>query len=53
MYLKELLRLHEKLECDLYNKKNYVIAIKALKPEVGHGLKLKKVLRVIKSCQET
>ena len=53
MYLKELLRLHEKLECDLYNKKNYVFAIKALKQEVNHGLKLKKVLRVIKFCQET
>ena len=38
--------------CNLYNKKNYVIHIKALEKTLDHGLRLKKH-RVIELNQET
>ena len=31
---------YQKLVCNLYNKKNYSIRIKALKQAINHGLKL-------------
>ena len=37
----------KKLVCDLHNKKKYVIHIKSLKQALNHGLKLKKVHRII------
>ena len=37
----------EKLICDLEDKKKYVIRIRALKQALNHGLRLKKVLRII------
>ena len=61
-YAKELFNLHkdlpflreskkvkkvEKLICDIEDKKKYVIHIRALKQALNHGLKLKKVHRVI------
>ena len=37
----------KKLVCDLHNKKKYVVYIKSLKQALNHGLKLKKVHRII------
>ena len=42
-----------KLACNLFNKKKYVIHINALKKALNHGLKLKKIHRVIEFNQET
>ena len=38
----------KKLVCNLFNKKKYVVHINALKQALNHGLKLKKIHRVIK-----
>ena len=38
----------EKLVCDIKDKKDYVIRIRALKQALSHGLKLKKVHRLKK-----
>ena len=42
----------KKLVCDLRNKKKYVVHIKSLKQALNHGLKLKKVDRVIEFNQK-
>ena len=42
----------EKLVCNLLNKKKYVIHIKSLKQALNHGLKLKKVHRIIEFNQK-
>ena len=42
----------KKLVCNLFNKKNYVTHINSLKQALNHGLKLKKIHRVIKFNQE-
>ena len=42
----------EKLICRLEDKEKYVIRVRALKPVLNHGLKLKKVHRVIQFNQE-
>ena len=42
----------KKLVCNLHNKKNYVAHIDILKQALNHGLKLKKVHRVIEFEQE-
>ena len=41
-----------KLVCDVHDKKNYVVHIKALKQALNHGLILKKVHRVIQFNQK-
>ena len=41
-----------KLVCNLYDKKNYVVHIRSLKQALSHGLILKKVHRVIQFNQE-
>ena len=41
-----------KLVCNLFNKKKYVAHINALKQALNHGLKLKKIHRVIEFNQE-
>ena len=41
-----------KLVCNIYDKENYVVYIRALKQALTHGLILKKVHRVIKFNQE-
>ena len=41
-----------KLLCNLYDKKNYVVHITSLKQALNHGLILKKVNRVIQFNQE-
>ena len=41
-----------KLACDFYNKKKYVVHIKSLKQALNHGLKLKRVHRVIEFNQK-
>ena len=41
-----------KLVCNLYDKKNYVVHTKSLKQALSHGLTLKKVHRVIQFNQE-
>ena len=66
-YAKELFDLHkdlpflpeskkvnkvEKLICDIEDKKKYVIHIRALKQALDHGLKLKKVHRIIQFKQK-
>ena len=38
---------------NLYNKKNFIIHIKALKQELDHGLILKDVQRVIEFIKES
>ena len=42
----------KKLVCNLRNKKKYVVRISSLKQALNHGLKLKKVHRVIEFNQE-
>ena len=42
----------KKLVCNLRNKKKYVVHIRSLKQALNHGLKLKKVHRIIKFNQE-
>ena len=42
----------KKLVCNLYNKKKYVVHIKSLKQALNHGLKFKKVHRIIKFNQK-
>ena len=42
----------KKLVCDLRNKKKYVVHIKSLKHALNHGLKLKKVYRIIEFSQK-
>ena len=42
----------KKLICNLFNKKKYVAHINALKQALNHGLKLKKIHRVIEFNQE-
>ena len=42
----------KKLVCDLHNKKKYVVHIKSLKQELNHGLKLKRVHRIIEFSQK-
>ena len=43
----------KKLVCNLFNKKKYVAHINALKQALNHGLKFKKIHRVIEFNQET
>ena len=38
--------------CDLRNKKKYVVHIKSLKQALNHGLKLKRVHRIIEFSQK-
>ena len=42
----------KKLVCNLQNKKKYVVHIKSLKQALNHGLKLKKVHRIIEFNQK-
>ena len=42
-----------KLMCNLYDKKNYTVHIRALKQALNHGLVLKKVHRVIRFNQKS
>ena len=42
----------KKLVCNLFNKKKYVVRINALKQALNHGLKLKKIHRVIEFNQK-
>ena len=43
----------EKLICSIWDKEKYVIPITALKQTLNHGLKLKKVHRVIQFKQKS
>ena len=43
---------YKKLVCDLRNKNKYVVHIKSLKQALNHGLKLKKVHRIIEFSQK-
>ena len=52
-YLKEVkLKKSNKLACDVNDKKNYAVQIRALKQALNHGLILKKVHRVIQFNQK-
>ena len=42
----------KKLFCNLYDKKKYVVHIKSLKQVLNHGLKFKKIHRIIEFNQE-
>ena len=42
----------KKLVCDLRDKKKYVVHVKSLKQALNHGLKLKKVYRIIEFSQK-
>ena len=41
-----------KLVCNLYNNKKYVVHINSLKQALDHGLKFKKIHRIIEFNQE-
>ena len=53
-FLSERMKIDKcnKLVCNLFNKKKYVTHINSLKQALNHGLKLKKVLRIIEFNQE-
>ena len=53
-FLPEIMRINKcnKLICNLYDKNNYVVYIRFLKPALHHGLVLKKVHNVIHFNQE-
>ena len=53
-FLSERMEINKckKLVCNLYNKKKYVAHINTLKQALNHGLKFKKIHRVIKFNQE-
>ena len=42
----------KKLVCNLFNKKKYVVHINSLKQALNHGLKLKKIHRIIEFNQK-
>ena len=42
----------QKLVCNLHNKQKYVVHIKSLKQALNHGLKLKRVHRIIEVNQK-
>ena len=42
----------KKLVCNLQNKKRYLVHIKSLKQALNHGLKLKKINRIIEFNQK-
>ena len=42
----------KKLVCNLFNKKKYAVHVNALKQPLNHGLKLKKIHRIIEFNQE-
>ena len=54
-FLSERMEINKckKLVCNLYNKKKYVAHINTLKQALNHGLKLKKIHRVIEFNQGT
>ena len=54
-FLPERMKINKctKLVCNLYHKGNYVVHIRALKQALMHGLKLKKVHKVLQFNQET
>ena len=39
--------------CNLHNKKKYIVHIKSLKEALNHGLKLKKIHRIIEFNKKT
>ena len=53
-FLPERMKINKctKLVCNIHNKENYVVHIRALKQALNHGLKLTKVLRIIQFDQE-
>ena len=53
-FLSERMKIDKcnKLLCNLYDKKNYVLHIRSLKQALNHGLILKKVHRVIQFNQK-
>ena len=53
-FLPERMKINKcnKLVCNLYDKINYVVHIRALKQALEHGLKLKKVHKAIAFYQE-
>ena len=53
-FLPERMKINKctKLTCKIQNKENYIIHIRALKQAINHGLKLKKVHKVIEFDQE-
>ena len=53
-FLSERIKVNKckKLVCNLFNKKKYVVHINALKQALKHGLKLKKIHRVIEFNQK-
>ena len=53
-FLSERMEVNQckKLVCNLFNKKKYIVHINSLKQALNHGLKFKKIHRVIKFNQE-
>ena len=53
-FLPERMKINKcnKLVCNLYDKKNYVVYLRTLKQALMHGLKLKKVHKVLQFDQE-
>ena len=53
-FLPERMKINKckKLVCNLYNKKKYVVHINSIKQALNHGLKFKKIHRIIEFNQE-
>ena len=53
-FLSEIMKINKcsKLECNLCDKRNYVVYIEALKQALMHGFKLKKVYKVLQFHQK-
>ena len=53
LFLPERMKINKcsKLVCNLYDKKNYVVHIRALKQALMHGLKLKKAHKILVSSK--
>ena len=53
-FLPEIMEINKckKLVCNLYDKKKYVVHINSLKQALNHGLKLKKIHRIIEFNQQ-
>ena len=54
LFLAERMEINKckKLVCNLYDKKKYVLPINSLKQALNHGLKLKKIHRILQFNQE-
>ena len=53
LYEKKKIKKYNKLVCNVYDKKNYVVYIRVLKQPLNHGFTFKKVYKIIQFNQKT